>query len=93
MNLEKLNLQTMLPTERFQTCLATNEGLTNSTSFIDIPTPHPVEAALQVFPGQFIDFAYYTYATITGIIGSNVIEAYMYITIFQNIKRFVEIIK
>ena len=89
----EFNLQTMLPTERFQTCLATNEGLTNSTSFIDIPTPHPVEAALQVFPGQFIDFAYYTYATITGIIGSNVIEAYMYITIFQNIKRFVEIIK
>ena len=87
------NLQTMGPTKRFQTCLAINEGLTNTTHFIDIPTPHPVEAALYVFPRQFVDVAYYTYASITGVIGSNVIEAYLYITIFQNIKRFVLMIK
>ena len=84
------NLKTYQPTKRFQTCLAINEEeFSNITGFIDVPTPHPVEAALHVFPRQFIDVAYYTYASITGVIGSNVIEAYLYITIFQNIKRFV----
>ena len=84
------NLQTMGPTKRFQTCLAINEEeFSNTTNFIHIPTPHAVETALRVFPRQFVDAVYYTYASITGIIGSNIIEAYLYITIFQNIKRFV----
>ena len=85
------SLKTFLPTERFQTCLAINEGLTNSTGFIDVPTPRQVVFAQQALPKPALDSIFYAYAMVTGIIGSNVIEAYFYVTIFQNIKRSVGI--
>ena len=84
---ENGGLPTLQPTQRFQTCLALKEGFTNATTYIDVPALPQVEAMLQVFSRQAVDFAYYTYVILTGIIGSNVIEAYFYITIFQNIKR------
>lgn len=86
-------LVTIAPTERFQTCLAAKEGFSNVTSYIDTPIPSQVEAMRQIFSRQGVDFIYYGYVMITGTIGSNVIEAYIYVRIFQNIKRCMRLIE
>ena len=84
-------LVTIVPTERFQTCLAVKEGFSNVTDYIDVPTPHQVHAMHQVFSRQAVDILYYVYVAITGTIGSNVMEAFFYATIFQKIKRCVDL--
>jgi hypothetical protein len=75
-------------TERFQQCMAINEGLGNSTS-IELPLPRNVEFTMQFLTPMLVDMVYYTYQTVVGVIGSNIFEAYFYLRIFQTIKKLV----
>lgn len=73
-------------TERFQQCMAFNEGLGNTTC-IELPLPLPVAFTKQFLAQNLVDMMYYTYVIITVITGSNIVEGYFYLKIFQTIKR------
>ena len=73
-------------TERFRACVAINEGL-NDTIDIDFPPPRPLELTMKYVPRQWINLIYFLYLTIFVAIGSNLIEGFMYMKIFQNIKK------
>ena len=74
--------------DRFRTCVATNEGL-NSTSGIHPITPIPATLTMKILPLQLIHVLHYAYITIVVLLGANVTEAFMYLRIFQNTKRYV----
>ena len=72
-------------TERFQTCVAVNEGWENSTRIEH--TPVSVVLAQQLLPAPLIFTIYCTYVVIVFVVGSNVFEAFFYLRIFQTIDR------
>ena len=73
-------------TERFKRCVAVNNGIDNTTH-IKIYTPITVEFTKLLLPPHLIHAIYYFYATAVIVIGSNVVEAFFYIKIFQKIDR------
>ena len=73
-------------TERYQQCVAINEGLGNTT-YIEFPPPRLVAFTQQFLTQTLVDIIYYTYVIVIGLIGSNIIEGYFYRKIFQTIKR------
>ena len=73
-------------TDRFKSCVATNEGL-NSTLNIILPDPAPVELSLKVFPNEVVNAMYFFYLAMATIVYSNVIEGCFYFKIFQVIRK------
>ena len=73
-------------TERFKTCVAVDSGIHNITC-IENHTPITVEFTKMILPPQLIHAIYYSYAITIVVIGSNVVEAFFYIKIFQKIDR------
>ena len=80
------NLPGLKNTHRFQTCMAINEGL-NTTAEIVLPTPVTVALTMELIPRELISAIYYIYVMIVIVFGSNIVEAYMYLKMYQIIKR------
>ena len=74
-------------TERFQTCVILNEGLNTTSSSIQLPQPATVEFTLRFLPRSLVSVLYYINLVITLIIGSNLVETFLYYKIFESIKR------
>ena len=74
-------------TNQFKECVATSEGL-NTTLNIHIPPPSSVEFMMKYLPRQIIDVIYYIAVSTTIKVCGNIPELYLYLRIFQTIKRY-----
>ena len=71
---------------KFKSCVAFNEGW-NNTIDIELPKPAAMALTLKVLPIEAVDAIYYIFIGLSALIFSNIIEGYMYMNIFQTIKR------
>ena len=74
-------------TERFQKCVIESEGLNTTSASISLPLPVTVEFTLRLLPHSMVSAIYYIDLAITLVIGSNLLETYLYFKIFESIKR------
>ena len=76
----------MKTSARFRSCVAFNEGL-NDTTGIVLPKPSAMALTLKVLPLEMVQMIYYIFIAISTLIFSNLVEGYMYMRIFQTIRR------
>ena len=72
--------------EKFKRCVASNEDWNNTTNII-LPKPSAMGLTLKILPIESVEAIYYIFIGITAMIFSNLVEGYMYIKIYQSIKR------
>ena len=72
--------------DSFKSCVASNLGL-NTTTDIILPKSTALGLTLKLLPLEVVEFIYYIFIGITALIFSNLAEGYMYLKIFQRIKR------
>ena len=80
------DLNNLRQTEKFRSCVAFNEGWNNTTN-ITLPKPSAMALTLKVLPPEMVEGIYYIFIGISALIFSNITEGYMYVKIFQRIKR------
>ena len=80
------DLNNLRQTEKFRSCVAINEGWNNTTNII-LPKPSAMALTLKVLPLEMVEGIYYIFIGISALIFSNITEGYMYVKIFQRIKR------
>ena len=69
-------------------CLTSLDNSRNMTNEEDLKPPG-VEFALQYLPQSVITASSYVYITLTGLVVLNVSESFLYLRIFNNMKRYV----
>jgi hypothetical protein len=68
-------------------CLISS-NTSNITISIESVKPFAVELTLQHLPSSVVNLISYIYITTSGIVVSNVAEAFLYLSIFHNMKRY-----
>ena len=73
-------------TEKFLTCLAINENWNDTTTIVP-PQSVAAELTLKLLPRTILMTIYGIWLAITTLIYSNIVEGYLYVKIFQTIRR------
>ena len=85
---EDIPTNSLKSTDRFKNCLAFHENWNDTTmTSLTAPIPVSLDVSLKLFPRWLVDALYYIWFAITALIYSNTLEGYLYVKIFQTIKR------